>query len=295
METKRLLIGLALAGMFTGQTQTSHATDQILQASTSMGQQLLNAGKTGLLTTAAIAAAVASALILRKAYKKLHYAYIAKNVHLTQKITNKTRLLLDLDDTLLAKTPYGHLVWQHKGDIASCLKDHNAQTFKLWRDGSCSEEWQATLKGLGQEGSKEHAFAHVIQQISQEKTILPGMDTFVQKLHDQGFVIQPLTNMGEKDYKYLEQKYPALFACFTKPVYVTYDAKKARIKKPMPQYFINCKNDHDITQDSIMIDDKRSNCKMAREILGCGSMVVPGDSTNAAFLTTEFRKADVTL
>ncbi len=103
--------------------------------------------------------------------------------------------------------------------------------------------------------------------------------------------------MGEKDYQYLVGKFPELFNCFSHVTYVTYDNKKKKIKKPMPEYFENVVKNHNNQSDKTycLIDDKAENCKAARETVGWYSIAVPGNEKNAAFLTGLLRERGVNL
>lgn len=244
METKRLLIGLALAGLIASQAHT-------------------------------------------------------QDVYLPETISPKTFIpKWDLDDTILKKVSYKPLVAKNSAAIVYCLMRHPLTFFQLIKTKACSEEWQETFKNFNaKENSYEHRFANMIQQISQEKQLLPGMSKIVLELNKLGYEQHAATNMGEKDYQYLEKKFPELFNCFSHTTYVTYDKDKKKIKKPMPEYFTNVVATHNNQPDKnyCLIDDKAENCEAARQTVGWHSIKVPGNAQNAEFLTKVLSERGVNL
>lgn len=244
METKRLLIGLALTGMFACQ------------------------------------------------------ALVAADVQITNDIKDpkKTIIRWDLDDTIVKKVPYKPLVRKNSVAILYCLMRHPVTFFQQIKTKACSEEWQETFKGFNKDqNSYEHRFAQMIQQISQEKQLLPGMQELLQKLHDLGYEQHAITNMGEKDYQYLQQAKPEVFNLFSHATYVTYNNTQKKIKKPMPEYFTNVvASDKNVEgKTSLFIDDKDENCQVAQKTVGWDSIKVPGNATNAEFLTNVLRQHGV--
>ncbi|MCC7415196.1 MAG: HAD hydrolase-like protein [Epsilonproteobacteria bacterium] len=244
METKRLLIGLALAGLIASQAHTQDA-------------------------------------------------------YLPETISPETFIpKWDLDDTILKKVPYRPLVAKNSAAILYCLMRHPLTFFQLIKTKACSEEWQETFKNFNaQENSYEHRFANMIQKISQEKQLLPGMSEIVLELNKLGYEQHAATNMGEKDYQYLVGKFPELFNCFSHVTYVTYDKNKKKIKKPMPEYFTNVVATHNnpTNKKCCLIDDKAENCKAAQEAVGWYSIQVPGNENNAKFLTRVLQERGVQL
>jgi len=223
-----------------------------------------------------------------------------QDVHITPGTLtpDQKKLMVDADDTFLVKVPYKPLVKKNLSAILYCFMRHPIVAFQKVKTKACSEEWQEAFKSLSNKAnSYEHQFAHMIQQISQEKQLIPDMQEWLQKLHNLGFEMELMTNMGKNDYEYLTKKYPDLFKLFSGVTYVTYDKNKKKIKKPMPEYFTNfmASDKNPDKKSYLLIDDKLENCQAAHNTVGFDYIKVPGDKSNAAFLTTVLQQHGVAL
>lgn len=217
---------------------------------------------------------------------------------------------LDLDNTVVAKKPYKRLVLKNVHVILYCLLRHTPTFLNLATSKASSEEWQTTFKTFNDiSTSYEHRFADMIQEISQGKYLLPGMEDLIRRWHAKGFELHILTNMGEKDYQHLSSTNDVFNLC-SDVTYVKYNEKnKEKIKKPNPDYFINYfekvrkENSNPENKGLIFIDDALENCTVAHDqakaykghfwpepSMSVYYVKVPGNNMNAAFIRQAFRQ-----
>lgn len=232
-----------------------------------------------------------------KAQKK-HYTQITLELG-----PDKYIIEFDFDGTVIAKSPYANLIYKNLHVFFyNLILRHPATFAELLTSKACSEEWQETFKGLNDnKESYEHRMANVIQQISQGKYIIPGMQEVLEQLHAKGFELQGMTNMGKKDLEYLQQKYPHLVNLFSHITCVTYEKGKKIVKKPNPEYFTNfieTAKQNNMNPDNkkyLLIDDSRENCEVAVKVADFDAITVPGNDTNAAYIEKVFLEAGCSL
>jgi len=204
---------------------------------------------------------------------------ITKDVSISaKKISPHTHaFIFDNDNTLLANgiTDKWRLIVAYLPAILVTFVSHPILIFNLLKDelldenSACSQQWQELFKQMGNQRSAEYQFSRFVEQWAAMKTIVPGMDTLIQQLHDAGYRLSLWTDMGAKDGHVIEKKFPHLYHLFTLRSYVTYEQDTDAIRKPSEQavkkFVTLYQHTYHENKTLIFVDDKLKNCLAAKK------------------------------
>lgn len=236
METKRLLIGLALGGLIASQVyaQEKNQAVSITTDTVSPTTHKFVFDNDDVITENALL----DKLSLTVSYMPAILCAFAKNLRLS---------------CGMAKS--------------SLLKDKN-------KPGPCAEEWRMIFSGLGGPNSYEKQFAEFIKRWGQLKTVKSGMPELLQELHTAGYTLSMFTNMGTEDDAYFAtKKFQNLYNLFKFRWCANYKPGQALIKKPSRESiesFVALDKQHNPndTRATIFVDDKLKNCVAGNEHAG---------------------------
>jgi len=125
----------------------------------------------------------------------------------------------------------------------------------------------------------------VIKMTNAQK-IIPGMETIVKELADQGYTLHILSNIGPRRFKQLSQDFPQVIGNFKTAKIVQPHSNPT--KKPAVEFFQDyLKNYIKPGQHVIFIDDNKKNIQSARSL---GITAIPFKSAAQLRNELEFLK-----
>jgi len=158
----------------------------------------------------------------------------------------------------------GHVLWNwhHKWAIFTTLF-HIPFVFtliKMLLNSPADEEFYDIFQ------KRRPILLPLIIEITNAQKVIPGMESLIQELHNQGYTLHILSNIGPRRFKELSADFPKIINYFSKYQIVNPETKPI-IKKPNTEFFKkylaeNAKQNQKI----IFIDDNKKNILAARSL-----------------------------
>lgn len=180
-----------------------------------------------------------------------------------------TIIMFDIDEVILIRnTPIKKILWDNWFTLVK--NPRLAWKFlQLYRSGNAAGGDYIRL--CRQE--KNEAMAKIIEKITLDKSLNPGIAEFIKQLQDEGFTLHIASNMSRDDFNFFIKKFPEVFSRFACVKVIDYKDKQAPAKKPDLAYFNEYLQECPSDKKRLFFDDKKKNINAARQV-GIDGIVV---------------------